>query len=212
MIIGQLFDSLKNFPCKLRIKSRGRFVKEHADRIHGERAGDGHALLLAAGELAGELVGVLEKADAIEQLQTAFGGFFAVAAEHLHLSEHEVFADREVRKEFEVLENHADTAAQLGQVRLRVAHGDAIDDDLALLEGFECVDGLDERGFAGTGRAANNDDFALLDLDRAILEDLEVAVPLADVFDFNHCHEGDPCSWGEVGGIIESQGWSAGDE
>ncbi len=44
------------------------------DRVHRQRAGDGHALLLAAGELAGELVRVGLQADAVEQLEALVGG------------------------------------------------------------------------------------------------------------------------------------------
>ena len=55
-----------------------------------------------------------------------------------------------MREEFEVLEHHADVAAQLGQVGLGIAHVDAVDEHFTLLERFQGVDGLDERGLAGT--------------------------------------------------------------
>ena len=113
---------------------------------------------------------------------------FTAAAENLHLGENEVFADRQVREELEVLEHHAHAAAQLRQIRLRVAHGNAVDDDLALLEGFERIDRLDERRLARARRAANDDDFTLFDVHGTVLQHLEVAIPLADVLNFNHCH------------------------
>ena len=55
----------------LRVERRGRLVEQHADRVHRQRARDGDALLLAAGELAGKLVLVRDQADAVEQLQAA---------------------------------------------------------------------------------------------------------------------------------------------
>ena len=89
-----------------------------------------------------------------------------------------------------MLKHHADTAAQLGKVRLRISYRDAVYDDFTLLEGFERVDGLDEGGLAGAGRSADHDDFALFNINGAILQHLKVAVPLADVLDFDHCHDG----------------------
>jgi hypothetical protein len=40
---------------------------KHADRVHRQGPGDRHALLLAAGELAGEPGGVGLEADPVEQ-------------------------------------------------------------------------------------------------------------------------------------------------
>jgi hypothetical protein len=67
-----------------------------------------------------------------------------------------------VREQLEVLEHHADAAAQLGQVGLRVADADAVDHDVALLEGLQRVDGLDQRGLARARRAADHHHLALL--------------------------------------------------
>jgi hypothetical protein len=39
----------------LRVERRGWLVEQHQLRLHGQRPGDGNALLLAAGELAGIL-------------------------------------------------------------------------------------------------------------------------------------------------------------
>ena len=39
-------------------------------------------------------------------------------------------------KELEMLKDHADVAAQFREIRLGVAHGNAVDADFALLEGF----------------------------------------------------------------------------
>jgi hypothetical protein len=41
-----------------------------------------------------------------------------------------------VREQLEVLEHHADARTQLRQVGLRVGDRDAVDDDVALLEGL----------------------------------------------------------------------------
>jgi hypothetical protein len=49
-----------------------------------------------------------------------------VAAEHLLLGDGQVVGDAHVGKQLEVLEDHPDPAAQLGQIGLRVAHRNAI--------------------------------------------------------------------------------------
>jgi hypothetical protein len=88
-----------------------------------------------------------------------------------------------MREQFEVLEDHADARAQFREVGLAVGQVDAIDDDVPLLDGFERVDGLDERRLSRTRGPANDDDFALADRSRAIGEDLSRAVPLGNMAD-----------------------------
>ena len=168
----------------LRVERRGRLVEQHGDRVHRQRARDGDALLLAAGELAGKLVLVREQADAIEAASDrASSRFLAAAAEHLDLREGQVLADRHVREELEVLEHHADARAQLRQVGLRIADRDAVDRDLALLERLEAVHALDQRGLAGARGPQTTTTSPLATSVRAVGEHLEAAVPLADVLD-----------------------------
>ena len=136
----------------------------------------------------GYLVGLLLEADPLQQLQAALGGLVPAASEHLDLGDRQVLGNGHVREQLEVLEYHADAGAQLGQVGLRVADGDVVDEDLALLKGLESVHALDERGFARAGGSADDDDLAFLHLGRAFGQHLERAVPLADVLHFDHGH------------------------
>ena len=131
---------------------------------------------------------MLEEPHAVEKRQTAFRGFFTGTAEYLHLSECQIVGNGQMREEFEVLEHHADVAAQLGQVGLGIAHVDAVDEHFTLLERFQGVDGLDERGLAGAGGAADDHHFAFFYGRGAVLQNLEGTVPLAHIFDFNHRH------------------------
>ncbi|MNT57450.1 hypothetical protein D3C72_1948170 [compost metagenome] len=85
-----------------------------------------------------------------------------------------------------MLEHHAYAAAQLGQVGLGVVQCNSVHRDLALLEGFERVDGLDQRGLARARRAAHHHHFTLLDGGRAFVEHLHRAIPLGYVFEFDH--------------------------
>ena len=51
--IGQFFHGLQNLADKLGIKRRCGLVKQHDFRLHGQRPGNGHALLLSTGQLRG---------------------------------------------------------------------------------------------------------------------------------------------------------------
>ena len=55
----------------LGVEGRRRLVEEHDLRVHGQRPGDGHPLLLAAGQLGRVLVGLGADADPVEQLPGA---------------------------------------------------------------------------------------------------------------------------------------------
>jgi hypothetical protein len=59
-----------------------------------------------------------------------------------------------VRKQVEVLEHHADFAADLVDLLQVVGQFDAVDDDLALLVLFQPVDAADQRRLARAGRPA----------------------------------------------------------
>jgi hypothetical protein len=118
--LGQAHHHVQHLAHHLGVERGGRLVEQHDDRVHRQRAGDRHALLLAAGQLAGELVLVRHQAHAVEHLQAAGLGLVGAAAQHLHLRDGQVLGDRQVREQLEVLEHHADAAAQLGQVGLGV--------------------------------------------------------------------------------------------
>ena len=71
---GQRLNNLQHLAHQLGIQRRGRFVKQHDVRLQRQRPGDRHALLLAAGELSGVLVGMGQQTDAVEQRQGLLAG------------------------------------------------------------------------------------------------------------------------------------------
>ena len=91
--LGEAHHDVKHFINHFRVKCRGRFVKEHADRIHCECTGNSHTLLLTAGKLTRILFRMLEQTDSIQQLQAAGKRLFAGTAKYLHLSKDQVFLD-----------------------------------------------------------------------------------------------------------------------
>ena len=102
--------------------------------LHGQRADDRHALLLAAGEPVGEGVGLVAQADPVEQLVRR--GRRPGASRRLRdlaRCERHVLEHRHVREEVERLEDDADLAAQRVHVDLALGDRLAVDDDRALL-------------------------------------------------------------------------------
>ena len=95
-----------------RVEVSGRLVGEQDQRPVHERACDRHPLLLTAGELGREVVGLLGQADEIEDLRHLRAHDVARAADHLE-RERDVLVDRLVGQQLEVLEDAADVAAQL---------------------------------------------------------------------------------------------------
>ena len=51
--LGQVLHDGEHLADHFGVQGRGRLVEEQHLRVHGQGAGDGHALLLAAGELPG---------------------------------------------------------------------------------------------------------------------------------------------------------------
>ena len=77
-----------------------------------------------------------------------------------------------MRKQIELLEHHADMAAQLAQIGVRAADLDAVGDDGAGLIGLQPVDAAEQRALAGAGAADDGDHVALGDVERDALQDL----------------------------------------
>src|SRR5262245_313830 len=85
-----------------------------------------------------------------------------------------------------MLEHHADARTELRQIGSLVSDRDTIDADLALLVWLQSVHALNKSGLARSRRAAHHDHLALGNPGRAVTQDLEVAVPLADIVDLDH--------------------------
>ncbi len=62
-----------------------------------------------------------------------------------------VVANGQMRKEFEMLKNHADVRAQFRQIDTRSTDIDPIYENASALERLKGVDGLNQGGFSGAG-------------------------------------------------------------
>jgi len=99
-------------------------------------------------------------------------------------------------KEVELLEHHADLAADRLDVLDVGGELDAVDDDLAALMLLEPVDAADHGRFAGARRATHDDALALGDLQADVLEDVELAIPFVNRAQLDHRLAG----WRLIGG------------
>lgn len=146
------------------VEIAGGFIGEEKPRLAGEGAGDGDALLLAAGELTGEVAAAVEQIDAAEGL----GGHLVplVARESaVGKGKLDIFEHIEVTDEIKALEDEANFAiadagaagwGQVGNIVAIEAVGSAGGR-------FEEADNGEQGGFAATGGAGDGKEFAGLD-------------------------------------------------
>src|SRR6266508_677173 len=170
-----------------RVQVPGRLVAQHQQGTVDERPGDRHPLLLAAGQLVREAVGLVLQPDQLEHLRDGPLDRVPARPDDLQREGH-VLAHGLVGKQLEVLEDAADRAPQGGHlpggeaVELLAGHPDPARGGPFLL-GEQAQEGR----LAGAGLAHDEDELALVDLDRDIVEGLDVGpVGLADVVELDH--------------------------
>jgi len=173
-VAGEAFHHLQDAGDEFGVEGAGDFVEEHRLGAHGEGAGDGDALLLAAGEFAGEGGFAVGEADADEELAGAGGRFRFAQPEDFDRGEGEVAEDGQVGEQVKALEDHADLGAVEGEggpgSRRRPSN-----QIFAGVGGFEEVDAADEGGLAGAGGADDAEDFAGGDVEVDPAEDRPAA-------------------------------------
>src|SRR5690606_38446857 len=86
----------------------------------------------------------------------------------------------------EGLEDHADLAPDLVDVPDVVRQLSSVDDDASLLVLLQSVDAANERGFARSGRTADDDPLAAGDGQVDVMQDMELAVPFVDADELDH--------------------------
>jgi hypothetical protein len=107
--LSQIHHHVKNLFDHFRIKRRGWFVEKHRNWIHCKRTRDRYALLLAAGEVRRKFLSVRLESDYFEKFQRLLGRLALSALQNSALSDREILHDTQMRKQFEMLEHHADS-------------------------------------------------------------------------------------------------------
>ena len=181
-LLAQLDDLGAHLVAELGVEVGQRLVHQEDLRAADDGAADGDTLPLAAGQGLGLTVEVLRD---VEDL----GGLFDLAVD-LRLGdllqlegEGHVIIDGHVGIERVVLEDHGDVAVLRGHV----VHELAVDVQLALGDLLQTGDHAERCGFAAAGRADEDDEFLVLDVevellhgDDALLGDLKVVLLLGD--------------------------------
>src|SRR6202020_1500214 len=97
--------------------------------------------------------------------------------------EADVLDHAEVRIELEILEHHADPPPQM-RGRSRFASDiDAVHENMPVLIRLECVNALDQRRLAGSGRSADHDNLSARDRHRDIAKYMAFAIIFVDALE-----------------------------
>ena len=139
-------------------------------RLVHDRAGDRDALLLAAGELAGIVRRLLREADRLEHVRDGRLDEAARLPDDLE-GERDVVVDGLVRQQPEVLEHHAEAAAEVGHLAGR-DRGQPLAEhvDLARRGLLLAQHQPQQAGLAAAGRAHQEDELAGADLERHVVQ------------------------------------------
>ncbi len=105
--LSQVAHNRKDITNQLGVESRSSLVKEHYMRVHSKCTGNGYALLLTTRKLARHKVDTLAQAHFLKLSDSNLFCLFAATLEHLLLRKHDIFLNREMWEEVELLKHHA---------------------------------------------------------------------------------------------------------
>ncbi len=195
-VARERFHDVEHFADQFGVECGGRFVEQHELGAHGQRTGDGDALLLAARELVGIGAAAIGQPDAGEQLAGTLGGLRLGHFAHEHGRFDDVLQRGHVAEQIEALKHHADFGAVAADVAvvqlvqpfadLAIADQLAIDQQTAGIDFFQVVDAAQKSGFARARCTQQADHFATRDLHRNALEHLDGAEAFVHAFGLDH--------------------------
>ena len=180
-LVVQAAQPLAQLGADLGVERAERLVEQQHPRLDRERAGERHALALAAGELGRVALGEAGEPDDPQQLVDArLDLVLGLLADRQ--AEADVVAHRHVLERRVVLEDEADLAL------LRRDVGDvlAADHDVAGVGVLEAADDPQQRRLARAARPEQRGQRAVRDLQRHVVEGGEVAEPLRHAVDGDH--------------------------
>ena len=200
----QGLDDLDHLLLQLGIKGRSRLVEQQRARFHAQGAGDGGALLLAAGQHGGPGIGLVGNTDLVQQGAGAGFDDCRVLAQDRDGGLHHVLQDGHMGPEVELLKHHRQIGADadhLGPVR-RVAvktaafpmDGFAFKDHVPLLAVLQQVAAAQKGRLPGPGRADQRHNMSARSHQIDALEDLDRTIAFVQVADFDDGRGG--CHWG----------------
>jgi len=194
-VLVDMHEVLHDLFGRDRVERRDRLVGKDDLRVLRERARERHALLLAAGELVGAHIRLIENADLVERFERLDLVRFPERAEqhaperHIrHARGQNVLDNARARHEIERLEHHADAAAETPQALAgERAHIRAVHRQRAGGDPVHPVHRAQQRGLARTGAADDRSEFAVGDREIYIVQpDRAVGIYLGNVVKYNH--------------------------
>ena len=172
------------------VQRAGGLIAEQHFGVGCQCAGNGNALLLAAGKLGRVGVGLIGQAYHLQQFPGALFGIRLFHPGQLH-READVLQAAALHQQVKLLEDHRDLTAALAQLggRQRL-HGGAVDDDAALRGALQQIDAAHQRGFARAGHANDAINSSIRDGQVDVVQRVHRAVfhleSLGKVFDLDH--------------------------
>ena len=196
--LREITDDLEHLAGQLGVERAGRLVEKEDVGPQRQRAGDGDALLLSAGELAGIGVRLVRKAHLFEQGERQLTHLAALALLHDERRIRHVFEHRVVREKVELLEHQPEAAfdppqrslVRVDALSLRVhRRGEVVPvGERAAVHRFKQRRAAQQRGFAAAAGADDRDGLALAHGEGNALEHLQRAEGLADILHGQYVH------------------------
>ena len=185
----QLAEDLHDLAAGSGVQRAGRLVRKQDARLCDHRAGDRHALTLAAGELVRVKVHTIFQPDARKRFRSTLTPF---TARHVRIEkrQRDIVERRELRQKIEALENETDhLVSYIGEPVIRgrgyVLPGKHIG---AGGRSIETADNIHKRCFAGPRGPHDGKIIPVVDLKRNVFEDvynvLALGIILADAAHF----------------------------
>ena len=176
-------DFIAHLEAEFGVEVGEGLVEQEEVRVDGEGAGEGDALLLAAGELGGASAGVIGHPDDVEEFAGPLVSLSPSLASHLE-AESDVLEDAHVRPEGVVLEHHA-AASPVGRSARDVVVSEA---DAAGVGEVEACDDPEEGRFAAAAGAEEEEQFTGLDDEGHVVDGENGPESLGDVFESQGFH------------------------
>jgi len=170
-VLAEFAKEAKDGVAGVRVEVAGGLVGEDDARAVDQSAGNGGALLLAAGELAGPVFGAIGQVHRLEGGQRALSALLArnAAVDHRQLY---VLHHVELGQQIEELEHEPDLAVANRRKlpRRRSFDHHIVQPDGSVSGGIQAAQDVHQRGLPASGRADNGNEFALFDVQGHVVE------------------------------------------
>ena len=189
-LVAQVEEKLVQLLLVLRVERPRGLIGEDNLGVVDERPRHGSPLPLATAELCGFVLETLTEAQVVEQFACAVIGVGPLVSANERWYRH-VLERGELRQQLVELEHEANVAvAEVRQFALLESqHVDIVVEHLAPLWRIEGANDLQQRGLACAARPHDGDNLAIVDGDRDVAQDLQVAIAFCYVSSLNHMVE-----------------------